>query len=346
MKKLGSLLLLAFVAALLLGAMYTLRWMKTPLGPPLDLVLPTPVQAGAPAVLAKTAAPLAQAPTATPPAKTNPKKTCGESGTIALLVSGLSMPEWRPVHGVGAVRLVKVDFDQKSVAVLNLPRALFVADTNQPQSPDTALTVVYRIARDAAKGNNPQEINRKATQDMAQVLVDDFGYVPDHYITVDPAQFVKMVDDLGGIDITLSTAVDGTADHLGSFPAGAQHLDGEHALELLRILHPVGESNPNVWQKFERQRVVTWGLLAAMLKPENWSQLPQAAKDARQMVVTDLSVNQVLDLLCMVQQAGDGTTFQDPSSQIVNQVSDEEVRILNAAAVKTLIDAYSSDKKK
>ncbi len=336
MKKLGSLLFLAFIAALLLGAMYTLRWMKTPLNPPLDLVLPTPAQAVAPA---------AQSPTATPPAKANPKKTCGASGTMALLVSGLSRPEWRPVHGVGAVRLVKVDFDQKQVAILNLPRALFVADTNLPQAPDTALTVVYRMARDAAKGNNPQEINRKATQDMAQVLVDDFGYVPDHYITVDPAQFVKMVDDLGGIDITLSTAVDGTADDLGSFPAGGQHLNGQRALNLLRILHPVGVTDPNVWQKFERQRVVTLGLLVAMLKPENWDKLPQAAKDARQMVVTDLSVNQVLDLLCMVKQSGENN-FDSVSSGIVNQVSDEEVRILDAAAVKALIDGYSSEKKK
>ena len=334
MKKLGSFILLVFIAALLFGAMYTLRWMKSPLDPPLDLVLPTRSQAQAPA---------AQAQTATPPAKGN-QKTCGESGTMALLVSGLSMPEWRPVHGVGALRLVKVNFDQKSAAVLNVPRALFVADTNLPQAQETSLTVVYRMARDAAKGNNPKEINRKATQDMAQVLVDDFGYVPDHYITVDPAKFVELVDTLGGIDITLSAPVDGTPDELGSFPGGAQHLDGQRALDLLRILHPAGETNPNVWQKFERQRVVTLGLLAAMLKPANWDKLPQVAKDARQVVVTDLSVNQVLDLLCMVQQSGDNN-FESISSGIVNQASDEEVDILDAAAVKALIQEYSSDKK-
>ena len=200
------------------------------------------------------------------------------------------------------------------------------------------------MARDAANGNNPHEINRKATQDMAQVLVDDFGYVPDHYITVDPAKFVELVDTLGGIDITLSAPVDGTPDELGSFPGGAQHLDGQRALDLLRILHPAGETNPNVWQKFERQRVVTLGLLAAMLKPANWDKLPQVAKDARQVVVTDLSVNQVLDLLCMVQQSGDNN-FESISSGIVNQASDEEVDILDAAAVKALIQEYSSDKK-
>ena len=62
MKKLGSFILLVFIAALLLGAMYTLRWMKSPLDPPLDLVLPTRSQAQAPA---------AQAQTAPPPAKGN-----------------------------------------------------------------------------------------------------------------------------------------------------------------------------------------------------------------------------------------------------------------------------------
>ena len=93
------------------------------------------------------------------------------------------------------------------------------------------------------------------------------------------------------------------------------------------------------------KRVKGEGLLAAMLKPANWDKLPQVAKDARQVVVTDLSVNQVLDLLCMVQQAGDGTTFQDVPATEVQQVSDEEVHILDAAAVKALIEGYSSDKK-
>jgi LCP family protein required for cell wall assembly len=333
MKKISSLLLLALIGALLAGAMYTLRWMKTPLGAPLALTVP--------AAQDQPAAQVAQAAT---PAAQGGQKTCGESGTMALLVSGLAMPEWRPVHGVGAVRLVKVDFDQKAVGVLNVPRALFVKNTNLAEAQDTALTVVYRMARDAAKGNNPDEINRKATQDMAQVLVDDFGYAPDHYLTVDPARFVELVDTLGGIDVTLSAEVDGTADELGVFTAGAQHLDGARALDLLRIIHPVGVSNPSVWQKFERQRVVTLGLLAAMLKPANWDKLPEAAKDARQMVVTDLSVNQALDLLCMVQEAKDATTFQDVPSTMVQQISDEEVRMVDEGAVGELIRGYGRER--
>jgi anionic cell wall polymer biosynthesis LytR-Cps2A-Psr (LCP) family protein len=331
MKKISSILILVLVAALLAGAMFTLQLMKRPLDAPLELSLP-----------AQDPAAQAQATAAAPQAQ---KKTCGESGTMALLVSGLSMPEWRPVHGVGAVRLVKVDFDNQSVAVLNVPRALFVANTNLPTPAETALTVVYRMAREAAKGNNPQEINRKATQDMAQVLVDEFGYVPDHYITVDPARFVELVDSLEGINVTLSAEVDGTPDELGIFPGGAQQLDGAQALELLRILHPAGVSNPSVWQKFERQRVVTLGLLGAMLQPANWGKLPEAAKEARQMVVTDLSVNQVLDLACMVKEAGEATTFQDVPAGMVQVVSDEEIRMQDAEAIKALIQGYGSEKK-
>jgi LCP family protein required for cell wall assembly len=338
MKKLSSILPLAIIAALLLGAMYTLRWMQTPLDAPLELALPTQPQAPAQALVA-------QAQTATPRAQGN-QKTCGESGTMALLVSGLAVPENRPVHGVGAVRLVKVDFDHQSAAVLNLPRALVITDTNMTEPRPVALTVAYRLARDAAKGENPQEINRKATQDMAQALVDNFGYAPDHYITVDPAKFVALVETLEGIDVDLKNPVDGTPDGLGSFPAGAQHLDGARTLELFRIFHPVSATDQGVWKKFERQRMVTLALLSAMLDSSNWDQFPQVAKDARQMVVTDLSASQVLDLLCMVKQVGEANTgFQVVPATMVKVVSDEEIRIQDAAALKDLIQQYTRDKK-
>ncbi len=176
------------------------------------------------------------------------------------------------------------------------------------------------------------------------MLVDDFDYVPDHYITVDPSMFMEMIDTLEGIDIDLSEPIDGTQDDLGYFDAGPQHLDGQRTLDLLRIIHPVNVPNPTVWQKFERQRLVTQGILAAMLKPSNWDQLPQAVKDARQAVVTDLSVNQVLDLLCMVKEAGKSAQFQDVPAELVQQVSDEEIRIQDADAVQSLIQSYSSSK--
>jgi LCP family protein required for cell wall assembly len=333
LKKLATFLFIAFAAALLFGGMYTLRWMHTPLDPPLELDLSQHAQP------ASAAQPLAANP------QQGNQKTCGNSGAMALLVSGVSMPVYRPVHGVGAVRLVKVDFDNRAVSILDVPRALFVQAEHLDLADKTALTVVYRIARDAATGNNPQVINRKATQDMAQVLVDDFDYVPDHYVTVDPSKFVDLVDTLGGIDINLSQPVDGTDDDLGYFSAGQQHITGQRALDLLRILHPVGVANPSVWQKFERQRVVTLGILSAMLAPSNWDKLPDVAKDARQMVVTDLSASQVLNLLCMVKEAGESADFQSVSPDIAQQISDEEVRITDEQAVKELIQSYGSDKK-
>jgi hypothetical protein len=82
------------------------------------------------------------------------------------------------------------------------------------------------------------------------------------------------------------------------------------------------------------------------LDATNWDRLPQVAKDARQAVVTDLSVNQVLDLLCMVKQVGQpGTTIQDVPASMVTALSDEQIRIADSAALKDLIQGYTSDKK-
>jgi LCP family protein required for cell wall assembly len=334
MKKLGTFLFIALIGALLFGAMYTLRWMRTPLGPSLELSIPPQAQPAAASLQDQ-------------PSKQGNQKTCGETGSMALLVSGVSMPEWRPVHGVGAIRLVKVNFDQSTVDILDVPRALYVKAESLDVQGKTSLTNVYRLAAEAAKGNNSDVMNRKATQDMAQVLVDDFDYVPDHYVTVDPAKFVDLVKILGGIDINLGTdVIDGTPDDFGTFGPGNVHLDGQRTLDFLRILHPAGVTNPNVWQKFERQRLVTMALLAAMLQPSNWPNLPDVAKDARQMVVTDLSVNQALNLLCMVKQAQDGINPNaiPDNGTVLQQVSDEEIQILDEPAVKNLIQQYTSDK--
>jgi anionic cell wall polymer biosynthesis LytR-Cps2A-Psr (LCP) family protein len=336
MKKIATILIFTlFAGGLLAGGIYTLNWMKQPLDPPLELDVPAEVSN---AIIARQA----QAPQ-------NQQKFCGNTGTMAIMVSGLSVPEWRPVHGVGAIRLVKVDFSGESVRVLNVPRALYVQVPEDYGAEDdqTSITVAYRIARDAATGNNPDVINRKATQDLAQVLVDDFGYLPDKYVTVDPAVFIDLVDRLGGITIHILGTIDGTPDDFGEFipdSDGDLHLDGARTLDFLRLIHPAN-AGTTVWDKFDRQVLVAKALLVAFLN--SGTDLPELVKEARKMVVTDLSVDQILDLLCVAQHVGIPAAFEPIPEEWVIVDSDEKIVVDpdHLQDVKDLFREFSSEKK-
>jgi anionic cell wall polymer biosynthesis LytR-Cps2A-Psr (LCP) family protein len=120
---------------------------------------------------------------------------------------------------------------------------------------------------------------------------------------------VRYVDTLGGINITLATAVDGTSEGYGVYAAGPQLLDGTRTLNLTRLLHPSGQPDPDTWGSLSRQDLVMKGLLAAALAPENWDKAPDLVKEIRQAITTDLSASQALDLACMAQAAGGQATL-------------------------------------
>ena len=45
-------------------------------------------------------------------------------------------------------------------------------------------------------------------------------------------------------------------------------------------------------------------ILTAALHPDNWDKAPELARDFRKLVTTDLSVNRLRDLTCMLKEVG------------------------------------------
>ncbi|MET9763531.1 LCP family protein [Streptomyces sp. NPDC006372] len=64
----------------------------------------------------------------------------------------------------------------------------------------------------------------------------------DHYLEVDFAGFQKLIDDLGGVEVTTTKRIDDPDSHL-KLPAGTHRLDGEQALGLVRTRHGVGDGS-------------------------------------------------------------------------------------------------------
>ncbi|GAA2238393.1 LCP family protein [Streptomyces indiaensis] len=64
----------------------------------------------------------------------------------------------------------------------------------------------------------------------------------DHYLEVDFAGFQKLIDDLGGVEITTTKSIDDPESHL-QLKAGTHTLDGRQALGLVRTRHGVGDGS-------------------------------------------------------------------------------------------------------
>jgi LCP family protein required for cell wall assembly len=68
------------------------------------------------------------------------------------------------------------------------------------------------------------------------------GIRMDHYIEVDFTGFKKLIDELGGVDITTTQPINDSKSHL-SLPPGTHSLDGEQALGLVRTRKSVGDGS-------------------------------------------------------------------------------------------------------
>ncbi|WP_406145926.1 LCP family protein [Streptomyces sp. NBC_01012] len=68
------------------------------------------------------------------------------------------------------------------------------------------------------------------------------GIRMDHYVEVDFTGFKKLIDELGGVELTTSQAIDDPDSHLTLKP-GTHTLTGEQSLGLVRTRHSVGDGS-------------------------------------------------------------------------------------------------------
>lgn len=301
MKKkiiLASLIILILVPTGVISAKYL---MEKPLDTPMELDVPSDLQTDL----------------AADELTSQNAKFCGNSGKMRIIQMGIASPLEEGHEGADAIRLVVVDFDEGQARILSIPADLWVETPEELVEilGDTApLNQIYLAAYQNSPGNPDQVLTQKATQVLAQVFVDEFEFVPDKYITIKGGAFIDLVNTLEGITITLEEALDGG--NLGFFPAGEQTLSGEQTLDFVRILLP-GSNGPDYFERFERQNMVIFAILDALLNPSNWQNAPELVKEARKMVVTDLSVDQANDLSCMVEEVDGDAEFLAVDSTMV-----------------------------
>ncbi len=224
---------------------------------------------------------------------------CGGQSPMYILVIGTDSRGDNYLYGLAdVIRLVRVDFVNPKVTVLEFPRDLWV------EIPDIA---------DNLKGQNHEKLNQaylygnpgfgysddpaRGPGLLARTLTLNFGTQIDHYAAVNMRTFERIVNAVGGIDVTLPKTVDGRSgddqnDRL-YFPQGAHHLNGEQALMLARI------RIKGTFSRADNQDRVLCALRSKLTSPEIISSTPDLIQAFKGSIQTSLSPEELSQLACL-----------------------------------------------
>lgn len=233
-------------------------------------------------------------PTSTPYAPPR----CGGPRVMTILAIGSDTRGTSYTWGLSDVmRVVRVDFVMPRVTVLDFPRDLWV---EIPYISDNLNGQDHEKLNQAYLYGNPGDgfhywgDPSAGPGLLARTLDLNFGVKVDHYIAVNMKTFVRMVDAVDGIDITLDKPIDGTDNPI--FQAGAHHLDGTEALALAR------NRTDGVFSRGENQDIVLCALQKKLTSPAVVTNIPDLIKSFEGSVQTDLSPEIMGQLGCLATQ--------------------------------------------
>lgn len=219
------------------------------------------------------------------------KPICGDDSIWTFLLAGIDYRGNDYLYGLAdVIRLARVDFTTMTVNMVALPRDMVV------NAPDGLF-----------KEENPIKINQgyllgspgwtgstdsgSGANSLAQVIQYNFGVTPDHYVVVNFRAVENFIDGIGGVEIDLPESVYDPDPSLGFFPAGVQTLDGERALDLMRI-----RTNYSDDFRVGNQSLIMKAIIKKFLQPENIVKVPDLVPEFYGAFLTDLSIEQISNL--------------------------------------------------
>ena len=159
----------------------------------------------------------------------------GSDGRLTVLILGSDAREGVIGHRTDAIIVATIDPGTGKVAMVSLPR-----DTvNVPIAPGQAYSgrinsLFWEYERATGK-------TKEALKKTKKALAYAFGTEIDYYAMVDFDGLVRLINSIGGVDVTLTEALIDPTMHLGTkglrLKAGQRHLDGKKALAFSRSRH-------------------------------------------------------------------------------------------------------------
>jgi LCP family protein required for cell wall assembly len=265
-------------------------------------------------------------PTATQAPTSQP--LCSGPSTMTLLVIGSDARSSGYMYGLAdSIHVMRIDFSVPNVMVVDFPRDLWVEIPGISAHHGITNGKLNQAYLFGNPGMGYYDGAGEGPGLLAQTLDFNYGMRVDHYIAVNRQTFVKMIDAVGGVDVTLKSAVDlnsshGTPDPRLVLPAGTSHLDGEIALKL------ASNRVPTTFQRMKYEKLILSALREKLLTPEMLPKLPLLAARFIGSVQTDLSVGDISSLICIAQAIPKENIMADsfPQEMFASDVTYDENR--------------------
>ena len=236
-------------------------------------------------------------PSVTPTLTQRPAVCGGPRAMFILLVGSDARRDSYAVGLADSMKIVRLDFVEPGIQVLSFPRDLYVEIPGIEDHNGITHGKLNQAYLYGNPGYNYYDGERQGPGLLAETLEHNFGARVDHYVAVNLQTFVRIVDQLGGLDISLPYVIDGrvrgSRDPNRYFAAGDQHLNGYRTMLLAR-LRPQGD-----FQRTEIQNLILQAFAEKLFSPSAILQIPELINTFTESVQTDLGPFEIGQLLCL-----------------------------------------------
>jgi LCP family protein required for cell wall assembly len=224
---------------------------------------------------------------------------------VNLLLLGADKRPDENIYRTDTIIVLTLDPETMSAGMLSIPRDLWVPIPGYEENRINQAYVLGEIKK--YPGGGPA---------LAMRTIQEFLGIPIHgYVLVDFDGFVKLMDQIGGIDVTVEKAINDTqypTDDYGfqevHIPAGLVHMDGDLALKYARVRHGSDDID-----RGKRQQQVLLAARDKALRLNLIPKLPSLMATIMGTVKTDLQPGEILALAKLANQVD---TAQIQSRQI------------------------------
>ncbi len=315
---------------LVLAACAVLIAYRSPLAPMLtgtrETAASTPAVATTPTASQPYPSPAIRQPT---PSPTAVEARCGLIAPVTILFTGTGTAQ----NGTAAdaIRVLRLDPVQPSATVLAFPRDLTVRTSvlESANMVEGRLGAAYAYKKQITPGTERQQ-TIAATTVLAQLLYDNFGVTPDHFITVNVGSFGQMIDAAGGVEGSLPEPV--TLANGEVLQAGIQQFDGRLAVEFVRYIGDGGEQ-----ARLARQNLLAKSLHARLRAGETVLNPGELLQQFSEEVATDLTAQQLVALACLAKEIPEESVTLIQVDETLYETGADGILIPNVPAVSELV---------
>jgi LCP family protein required for cell wall assembly len=228
--------------------------------------------------------PTAEAAIPTPTPDPSQQTICGGPPLMFIQVAGIDR-----YNLADAIRIVRADFANQQISVLAIQRATYVSI---PHLEEYGITIGLV---NSAHSYGEYFYGKGAGMPLlAETIAQNFGIRTDRHINVNYNSFTSAVDAVGGVELTLQEDYydAGTGKY---YAAGTHHLDGETALEFVRMRY-----SDTDWKRIDRQTDLMMSILRQMTDVSMLPKLPELVAQTKDDFTTDLSLAEINQLVCLV----------------------------------------------